>query len=117
MEAAVQLGIPHSIFVEVAQQIVVQEFDLGDLDRLPDFCSSCRSLLLATLLDLGLHLCFSASHNVSISSCEKYNKTKSLAYQEWFSLFTRLSFRESRPRAEVHSPLPEREAQKDPQAR
>ena len=64
MEAAVQLGIPHSIFVEVAQQIVVREFDLGDLDRLPDFCSSYRSLLLATLLDLSLHLCFSASHNV-----------------------------------------------------
>lgn len=34
-----------------------------------------------------------------------------------YSFFPRFPFHKSRPRAEVHSPLPEREAQKDPQAR
>ena len=117
MEAAVELGIAHAVLVEVGQQVVVRELDLGDLHGLPALLGPRRNLLLTARFDLGLHLCVSASHNVSAPNCEKYNKTKSPAYQEWLSLFTRLSFRESRPRAEVHSPLPEREAQKDPQAR
>lgn len=48
-----------------------------------------------------------------MSEKEKTEKVRKNGY----SFFPRFPFHKSRPRAEVHSPLPEREAQKDPQAR
>ena len=62
METAVQLGISHAVLVEVGQQVVVRDLDLGDLHGLPALLGPRRSLLLTACFDLGLHLCAFSRH-------------------------------------------------------